>query len=108
MITPGLEGASYKPEFLWSFTPSFQETSSSEMVEKIFHMMIHETAVYGACILERRDYKFLCALHEACGFDRRRDGEDITFLRIPLYDNVSMPTISGISASRMASLYGLL
>ncbi|KAK0472596.1 hypothetical protein IW261DRAFT_1570686 [Armillaria novae-zelandiae] len=87
MLTPGPESASYKPEFLWSLTPNFQETLSSEIVEKVFHIMIRETAVYGACILERRDYKFLRALHEACGFDR--DGEDISrffeFPRMTMY-----------------------
>ncbi|KAK0244904.1 hypothetical protein EDD85DRAFT_810066 [Armillaria nabsnona] len=85
---PGLEIASHKPEFLWSLTPSFRRTLSSEMVE-IFYLRIHETAVCGACVLERRDYKFLLALHEACGFDRRLDGEDITrffeFPRMAMY-----------------------
>ncbi len=89
MLAPGLEIASYKPEFLWSLTPSFRRTLSSEMVEEIFYLRIRETAVYGACVLERRDYKFLLALHEACGFDRKRDGEDISrffeFPRMAMY-----------------------
>ncbi|PBK61705.1 hypothetical protein ARMSODRAFT_981277 [Armillaria solidipes] len=101
MLTPGLEIASYKPEFLWSLTPSFRQTLSSEMVEKIFYMRIRETAVYGACILERRDYKFLRALHEACGFDRKRDEEDISRF-------FEFPRMTMISPSRMANLYGLL
>ncbi|KAG7439944.1 uncharacterized protein BT62DRAFT_1013285 [Guyanagaster necrorhizus] len=76
--TPGLEGQACKPEFVWSLTPDFGEIISTENTKNIFKIRIRETAVYGACVLERRDYGFLRTIHEACGFKNKHDGKDIS------------------------------